>query len=171
MSNLTIYRCLECRELIEDKDLLLSHVKSYSHTKGFEEVEIPIITEKDKTIKKVASEIAGSFAKPSIQEVPKLLHDEVQKRIELGKEFGELENKVKEVFDKVLSALAEKGGEGMTEVKVCPIFTIGKDKSEYCTRSFCAWWDSENDQCVLLTLVRKAKGEEGVAMLLKKEVE
>jgi len=72
MTNLTIYRCLECRELIEDKDLLLHHVKEYAHTKGFEEVEIPIITERDKTIKKVASEIAGSLTKSSIQEVPKL---------------------------------------------------------------------------------------------------
>jgi hypothetical protein len=41
--------------------------------------------------------------------------------------------------------------------KICPILSIGpSSKTEFCIQGSCAWWDSDSQQCILLTLGRRA---------------
>jgi hypothetical protein len=41
------------------------------------------------------------------------------------------------------------------EEKICPISFANDESDVYCQREKCAWWDSDNKRCILVTLVER----------------
>jgi len=43
----------------------------------------------------------------------------------------------------------------MEEEKICPISNAGEGGAIICQREKCAWWDSDNKRCILVTLTER----------------